>query len=126
MKITIEVDDEKVFSMVERIFDKLRIETRPILVPTDERSDFNKGNVPEEITVLPNGRAMYRRKLQSFQMVSPYAWTKQVNQPNSRIDVQSVTKLVGTAVRIERPCEMEHTIGFYAQVNPKKNDRSCQ
>ncbi|MDA9991631.1 hypothetical protein N9E35_01350 [Candidatus Marinimicrobia bacterium] len=58
MKITIEVDDEKVFSMVERIFDKLRIETRPILVTTDERSDFNKGDVPEEITILPNSVAV--------------------------------------------------------------------
>ena len=58
MKITIEVDDEKVFSIVERIFDKLRIETRPILVTTDERSDFNKADIvdaPEEITILPNG-----------------------------------------------------------------------
>lgn len=43
MKIIIEVDDDKVFPLVERLLNKLRMEPRPILVPTkDNTSDFNK------------------------------------------------------------------------------------
>ena len=43
MKIIIEVDDDKIFPLVERLLNKLRMDPRPILVPTkDNISDFNK------------------------------------------------------------------------------------
>tara|TARA_B100001287_G_scaffold276629_1_gene288317 strand:- start:7995 stop:8339 length:345 start_codon:yes stop_codon:yes gene_type:complete len=43
LKIEIEMKDKDVFSLLKQMMDKIRIEPRPILVPTNEsKSDFVK------------------------------------------------------------------------------------
>lgn len=43
IKIEIEVKDDSVFSLLKEVLNKIRIDPRPILVPTkDNTSDFNK------------------------------------------------------------------------------------